>query len=69
MILTTTFEVPGKDYEIIALVNGNTVQSKNAFKDIKDGALLAHIRRELYKELYESLIEYKPYVKAENLSF
>ena len=30
--------------------------------DIKDGALLAHIRRELYKELYESLIEYKPYV-------
>ena len=37
MILTTTFEVPGKDYEIIAMVNGNTVQSKNAFKDIGAG--------------------------------
>ena len=37
MILTTTFDVPGKDYEIIALVNGNTVQSKNALKDIGAG--------------------------------
>ena len=30
--------------------------------DIKDGALLAQIRRELYKEIYEEYVEYKPNV-------
>lgn len=37
MICTTAYEVPGKDYEIIGLVNGNTVQSKNAIKDLGAG--------------------------------
>lgn len=37
MICTTGYEVPGRDFEIIGLVNGNTVQSKNAFKDIGAG--------------------------------
>ena len=37
MILTTTYEVPGKEFEIIGLVNGNTVQSKNAIKDLGAG--------------------------------
>ena len=37
MILSTTNEVPGRDFEIIGLVNGNTVKSKNAFKDIGAG--------------------------------
>ena len=37
MILTTTNEVPGRDFEIIGLVNGNTVKSKNALKDIGAG--------------------------------
>ncbi len=41
MILTTGNEVPGKDFEIIGLVNGNTVQSKNAIKDL--GASLKSI--------------------------
>ena len=37
MILSTTYEVPGKEFEIIGLVNGNTVQSKNAIKDLGAG--------------------------------
>ena len=37
MILTTTDNIPGRDYEIIGLVNGNTVKSKNALKDIGAG--------------------------------
>lgn len=37
MILATTYEVPGKEFEIIGLVNGNTVQSKNAIKDLGAG--------------------------------
>ena len=37
MILSTTYEVPGKEFEIVGLVNGNTVQSKNAIKDLGAG--------------------------------
>ena len=37
MILSTTNEVPGRDFEIIGLVNGNTVKSKNALKDLGAG--------------------------------
>ena len=34
MLLTTTENIPGKKYEIIGLVKGNMVQSKNIGKDI-----------------------------------
>ena len=34
MILTTTEHIPGKDYEILGLVRGSTIQSKNIGRDI-----------------------------------
>ena len=34
MILTTTENIPGKDYEIIGMVKGCTVQCKHIGKDI-----------------------------------
>ena len=37
MILTTTEHIPGKDYEILGLVRGSTIQSKNLGKDITQG--------------------------------
>lgn len=37
MLLTTTENIPGKKYEIIGLVKGNMVQSKNVVKDIGQG--------------------------------
>ena len=37
MILTTTDNVAGKNYETIGLVKGSTVQTVNAFKDIGAG--------------------------------
>ena len=37
MILTTTEQIPGKDYEILGLVRGSTIQSKNLGKDITQG--------------------------------
>lgn len=33
MLITTTENIPGKDYEVIGLVNGNNIQSTNAFRD------------------------------------
>lgn len=35
MILSTTFEIPNKQYEILGIVQGSTVQYKNVGKDIR----------------------------------
>ncbi|HWQ50634.1 MAG TPA: heavy metal-binding domain-containing protein [Terriglobales bacterium] len=37
MILTTTEDIPGREYEIIGIVRGGTVQTKNLGKDILSG--------------------------------
>lgn len=37
MIITTTENIPGKNYEIIGLVNGNNIQSKNVIRDFTQG--------------------------------
>ncbi len=37
MILTTTENIPGKDYEIIGLVKGSMIQTKNVGRDIGQG--------------------------------
>jgi len=37
MLLTTTENIPGKKYEIIGLVSGNMIQSKNIGRDIGQG--------------------------------
>jgi len=37
MLLTNTENIPGKNYEIIGLVSGNMIQSKNIGKDIGQG--------------------------------
>ncbi|MBA1393720.1 heavy metal-binding domain-containing protein [Lactobacillus sp. XV13L] len=37
VLVTTTEEIPGKDYEIIGEVFGLTTQSKNMFKDLGAG--------------------------------
>ncbi len=37
MMVTTTERIPGKEYEILGLVKGNMIQSKNIGKDIGQG--------------------------------
>jgi uncharacterized protein YbjQ (UPF0145 family) len=37
MLVTTTENIPGKGYEIIGLVNGNNIQSKNIVRDFTQG--------------------------------
>ena len=37
MMLTTTENVPGKEYEILGLVKGNMIQTKNIGRDIGAG--------------------------------
>lgn len=37
MLLTTTENIPGKSYEIIGLVKGSMIQSKNIGRDIGQG--------------------------------
>ena len=37
MLLTTTENIPGKQYEIIGLVKGNMIQSKNIGREIGQG--------------------------------
>ncbi len=37
MLLTTTENIPGKNYEIIGIVRGNMIQSKNIGRDIGQG--------------------------------
>ena len=37
MMVTTTEGIPGKEYEILGLVKGNMIQSKNIGKDIGQG--------------------------------
>lgn len=34
MLLSTTDTIPGKNYEVLGLVKGSTIQTVNAFKDI-----------------------------------
>ena len=34
MLITTTNEIPGKEIEALGVVDGSTVQTVNAFKDI-----------------------------------
>lgn len=34
MLLTTTSEIPGKEFEVLGMVIGNFVNSKNMFSDI-----------------------------------
>ncbi|MEE1117104.1 heavy metal-binding domain-containing protein [Methanosphaera sp.] len=37
MLITTTENIPGKNYEILGLVNGNNIQSKNIVRDFTQG--------------------------------
>ena len=37
MLLTTTENIPGKNYEIIGVVKGNMIQTKNIGRDIGQG--------------------------------
>ena len=37
MLLTTTEKIPGKEYEVLGLVEGSMIQSKNIGKDITQG--------------------------------
>ena len=37
MILTTTEHIPGKNYEVIGVVKGNMIQTKNIGRDITQG--------------------------------
>lgn len=37
MLLTTTEQIPGKSYEILGLVEGGMIQSKNIGKDLTQG--------------------------------
>ena len=37
MLLTTTENIPGKQYEIIGIVKGNMIQTKNIGRDITQG--------------------------------
>ena len=37
MILTTTEHIPGREYEILGVARGSTIQSKNLGKDIAQG--------------------------------
>ena len=37
MLIVTTNEIPGKEFEVIGLVQGSTVQTVNAFRDIGAG--------------------------------
>lgn len=34
MIITTLEQIPGKDFEVLGLVKGSTIQSKHMFSDI-----------------------------------
>lgn len=37
MLLTTTERIPGKEYEILGIVKGNMIQTKNIGRDIGQG--------------------------------
>ncbi len=37
MLIVTTESIPGKEYEVLGLVRGSTVQTVNAFRDIGAG--------------------------------
>ncbi len=37
MLIVTTNEIPGKNFEVIGMVSGSTVQAVNAIRDIGSG--------------------------------
>ncbi len=37
MLLTTTENIPGKSYEILGIVKGNMIQTRNIGRDIGQG--------------------------------
>lgn len=37
ILVTTTDTIPGKNYEILGIVQGNTIQTKNIGRDITQG--------------------------------
>lgn len=55
MIITTTENIPGKNYEIIGIVNGNNIQSKNIVRDFTQG--LRNITGGELKAYTEMMIE------------
>lgn len=55
MIISTTENIPGKNYEIIGLVNGNNIQSKNIVRDFTQG--LRNIKGGELKAYTEMMIE------------
>lgn len=55
MIITTTENIPNQDYEILGLVNGNNIQSKNAIRDFTQG--LRNVVGGELKQYTEMMIE------------
>ncbi len=55
MIITTTENIPGKNYEIIGLVHGNNIQSKNFLRDFTQG--LRNIKGGELKAYTDMMIE------------
>ena len=37
MLITTTEKIPGRDYEVLGIVKGNTIQTKNIGRDFTQG--------------------------------
>ncbi|RAP48674.1 MAG: hypothetical protein BZ135_00405 [Methanosphaera sp. rholeuAM6] len=61
MIITTTENIPGQNYEIIGLVNGNNIQSKNIVRDFTQG--LRNITGGELKAYTEMMIESRDIAK------
>ena len=55
MIITTTENIPGKNYEIIGLVHGSNIQSKSLVRDFTQG--LRNIAGGELKAYTEMMIE------------
>ena len=55
MLITTTENIPGKEYEIIGLVHGNSIHSKNVLRDFTQG--LRNVAGGELKAYTEMLIE------------
>lgn len=45
MLLTTTYDIDGKEYETLGLVTGSTIQTVNAIRDIGAGIKDSYGRR------------------------
>ncbi|RAP43449.1 MAG: hypothetical protein BZ136_09635 [Methanosphaera sp. rholeuAM74] len=55
MIITTTENIPNQNYEILGLVNGNNIQSKNVLRDFTQG--LRNVVGGELKQYTEMMIE------------